>query len=479
MKKTIFAILSLILSASSVSAQKVDERVENYAVDSLSVSRDGGYMTVNIDMLLSGLKVSHNRAVMLTPSIINGADTLALPSVGVYGRTRWYHYLRNDGMITGEGETSYMARKRPDSLSYEAVVPYEEWMNHSQVLVMRRDYGCCRTLLSSQDSLFAGYDEPVVPEPYFPALSYIRPVAEMSKHFAISGSAFIDFPVDQTVIYPEYRRNTSELEKIRGTIDSVRNDSDITITSIWLKGYASPESPYSHNEDLAKGRTAALKKYVQNMYRFGDGIIETDYEPEDWAGLRRYVETSGLEHRDQILALIDSDMNPDTKEWRIKSKYPADYRFLLQNCYPALRRTDYRVEYNIRVFSDLEEIKRIMKTHPQKLSLGELYLVAQTYEPGTEEFNEVFEIAVRMYPDDETANLNAANTAMQSGNLARAEKYLAKSGTSPEAMYARGVYDFLSESYGTAAQYLNEAKDGGISLADELLDRIGMMDITK
>jgi hypothetical protein len=38
-----------------------------------------------------------------------------------------------------------------------------------------------------------------------------------------------------------------------------------------------------------------------------------------------------------------------------------------------------------------------------------MYLVAQTYEPGSPEFNEVFDIAVRLFPDDETANLNAAS----------------------------------------------------------------------
>ena len=37
-----------------------------------------------------------------------------------------------------------------------------------------------------------------------------------------------------------------------------------------------------------------------------------------------------------------------------------------------------------------------------------MYLVAQTYEEGSEDFNEVFHIAVRMYPHDPIANINAA-----------------------------------------------------------------------
>ena len=94
-------------------------------------------------------------------------------------------------------------------------------------------------------------------EAFFPELLFVRPEAETMKSRSLSGSAFIDFPVDQTVIYPEYRRNTVELGKIQATIDSVRNDKDVSIISVWLKGYASPESPYSHNKELAIGRTTS------------------------------------------------------------------------------------------------------------------------------------------------------------------------------------------------------------------------------
>jgi outer membrane protein OmpA-like peptidoglycan-associated protein len=110
---------------------------------------------------------------------------------------------------------------------------------------------------------------------------HIRPQGQIEKQDSLEGSAFIDFPVNQTVIYPDYRHNTAELGKIQSSIDSVQGDMDITITSVWLKGYASPESPYAHNKELAIGRTAALKKFIQQLYQFEDEVITTDYEPED------------------------------------------------------------------------------------------------------------------------------------------------------------------------------------------------------
>ena len=36
-----------------------------------------------------------------------------------------------------------------------------------------------------------------------------------------------------------------------------------------------------------------LKDYVQRLYNFPSGVMATDYEPEDWAGLERYLKTSG------------------------------------------------------------------------------------------------------------------------------------------------------------------------------------------
>ncbi len=250
----------------------------------------------------------------------------------------------------------------------------------------------------------------------------------------------------------------------------MRNDSDVTITQVWLKGFASPESPYAHNRDLAIGRTAALKGYIQQLYRFNEGIIATDFEPEDWVGLRRFVEQSNISHKEEILALIDSDREPDNKEWKIKSEYPEEYRFLLRNCYPALRHTDYRIAYTIRGYSDVEEIERIMNTQPQKLSLNEFYIVAQKYEPGTDEFTEVFETAVRMFPNDETANLNAANAAMRRGDNAAAGRYLSKAGDSPEAVYARGALAIRNGDYEEARRHLTRARELGIAQAAATLE---------
>ena len=77
---------------------------------------------------------------------------------------------------------------------------------------------------------------------------------------------------------------------------------------------------------------------------------------------------------------------PDARERRLKSRFPQQYRILLNEVYPALRHSDYEVEYVVRPFS-LEEARVILTENPRLLSLHELYMIANSYEPGSDEFN--------------------------------------------------------------------------------------------
>ncbi|HCQ73014.1 MAG TPA: hypothetical protein DIT75_06465, partial [Rikenellaceae bacterium] len=70
------------------------------------------------------------------------------------------------------------------------------------------------------------------------------------------------------------------------------------------------------------------------------------------------------------------------REWRIKKNYPKDYALMLSEIYPLLRCTKYRIEYDIRSYTDPSEILKVMKVQPQKISLGEFFLAAESLEPG-------------------------------------------------------------------------------------------------
>lgn len=466
--KKILAISLLAIGAATLQAQELMNG--HVSISNLSVARNGGDLFLSMDVDLTKLDVKSEDQVVLTPAIASDTDTLRLHSIYVAGRTRWYHDVRNNAVPATA--TLYRYGK-VSTVTLQDKVPYAKWMNQASVIMLEDLCGCNCELLFSQDELLTALN--LEPKRFKPNFVYKAPQAEGVKVRELRGQAYIDFPVSRTEIYPEYRNNPAELQKIIGTIDAVRNDPDTRITALSIKGYASPESPYSNNTRLAKGRTETLKNYVQNLYNFPEGLITTDYEPEDWAGLRAYVEQSNLQHKNEILALIDGNREPDNKEWVIKSTYPQEYKFLLQNCYPALRHSDYRVEYVIRSFTDVEEAKRVMKTAPGKLSLNECYMVANSYEPGSPEYNETFETMVRLYPDDPVANLNAANVAMSKADYAAAERYLNKVGETPQTLYARGILAALQEEYETARGYFLRAADQGIAEATPALEEINQL----
>lgn len=456
--------LALALSATA-SAQITPSEVH--------FTREGDQLVVEMTLNAQELKVASNRALLLTPQVSDGQKSVDLTAIGIYGRRRYYYYLRNySGMLSGnDNEQSYRVKELRQRVSYRDAIPYEAWMNGAHLSLNQRRYGCCNVATEEHDSRLATYRDPAA---YQPPLVYAHPTAVGVKRAQLEGSAQIQFPAGQCVVLPDYGNNRTELAKIAAVIDSVKNDADISISSIRLKGFASPEGDYQSNARLAAARTEAISKYLCEQEQLDHSLLGSESEPEDWEGVKRYLIGSNLAESEAVLHVIDSEDDPDRRERRIRREYPAAYQVLTQDCYPSLRHTDYRVSYTISQFSDVEALRRTFAQNPRKLSLNELYLLAQSYEPGSEEYNSVFMTAVRLYPTDEAANLNAANVLLSKRRTDDAERYLKQAGDSPEAQYARGISAMMRTNYRAAIGYLHKAQAGGIKEADEVLRQVAL-----
>lgn len=462
----LYSLLAL-LPLAPVAADEVKRLPGGAEVSGVDIRKQRDSVVIRMNLNLSGMEVGRNRSMVVTPLFYAEGEEEWLPAIEVMGRTRYLYYQRNEESLYADSPYAIIKKDKnlTQQVDYQVSVPYRKWMDRAS-LVVAEDTCQCGEVSKGNSILLAQAD--LV---FTPRLAYISPQAETRKARALSGEAYLDFPVNKTVIYPEYRRNTAELAKIRATIDTIRADKDFSITRISLKGYASPEGRYAANVRLSEGRTDALKDYLMGEYGFEASLFRTNAGAENWEGLRKYVAQSGLADKEAILAIIDSEEEPDAKEQRIRREHAASYRILLQDCYPALRRTDYTVDYIIRGFN-VEEAKEVIKTRPQNLSLQEMFAVAQTYQPGSEEFNHVFDVAVRLYPADPIANLNAANALLERKEAAQALKFLDKAGDTPQADNARGVAMILLERYDEAEQYLHRAAQAGVSEANENLKYI-------
>ena len=470
-----FALLPVfaVYAADEISA---GARVRNVRFD-----RQGGFMNVRMDFDLGKELLGNNSAYIITPVIRGGASSCRLGSVGVYSRNLYYHYLRNEtpmAPVAGAGNRIYRRGELPLNVPYEAFVPYEEWMDGAELVLERKKYGCCDLRADMGILLLARWTAPVPEETlpvrkiFVPEYVYVRPQGESHKSRSVTGQAFLDFRVSSSAIDPAYHGNAEELEKIAATISEVRDNPDCEISRIFLKGYASPEGAYSVNARLARERTESLRKYVSGLYRFAQGVWDIAYEAENWEGLRGYVEESVLDGREKVLGIIDSDLRPDDKERRIRTEHPSLWNTLRADCFPFLRRTDYRVEYTVRSYAKPEEILDVLEKHPENLSLEEFYLAAQAVPSGSPEFNRIFARALSFYPEDPAANINAANIDMQTGDFESAARRLSKAGDSAQAEYARGNLAALRDDFAAAEIHFKRALRQGIQSAENALERL-------
>ena len=458
------AAVATAVAAASPSTEPTRMAGGGIRLDSLNISRGGGFVVLNMTLNLDSLDLPANTRLVYTPMLASSAGRQPMPQIVINGRRQHIMFERGDRSGLAEGATVVRrANGRAQSLPYRAAMPLGEELAEYDITI-HEDLCGCGDSLDGNNYLLRRRRKPL--------MAFVRPQAEALKERHIDKTAYIDFPVDRTELHPGYRRNPAELDSIINTINMVKADTNLSIRHIEIHGFASPESPYSHNDYLARERARTLKDYVRRLVSLDDSLFSVAHTPENWQGLAAFIKGSNLDSRNAILAIIDDpNLDPDTRERKIKTNHPDDYRFMLATWYPALRRSDYHISYTVRPFS-VEEARRLVFTKPQQLSLEEMFLVAQACEPGSAEFNEVMEIAVRMFPDDATANLNAACTRLNAGDAAGAKPYLDKAGDSPQALNARAAYHQLTGNDEEAAALYRRAADAGLEQARTNLGNI-------
>ena len=81
--------------------------------------------------------------------------------------------------------------------------------------------------------------------------------------------------------------------------------------------------------------------------------------------------------------------------------------------------------------------------------------------------------AVQLFPNDPTANLNAACIALTQKDTNAAAAFLRKAPAVPEKTLAEGVIRFLQGDYEEAERLFLQVKEAGLPQAEENLRQIG------
>lgn len=190
---------------------------------------------------------------------------------------------------------------------------------------------------------------------------------------------FFTFPQGKATLDSSQEENRTQIAAVRRLTHDLMTDPVYIIDSITLRATSSPEGSWSLNKRLARERAEALRRVLVSEFRTlydslkvaanytldergrvvaeqaDDGLpdlpnlLRTQSLAEDWAELRRLVVADTLlTRKEELLAVIDSDIAPDSREWRLRLKYPREYDRLRKVLYPQMRAVDFRFNLHRR-----------------------------------------------------------------------------------------------------------------------------------
>ncbi|MDR1918340.1 MAG: DUF3868 domain-containing protein [Tannerellaceae bacterium] len=474
------ALLLGIWIAPRSTAQRIFEEQIPVKIQQLKQVDDSVQLVLDLD--LSMLSLGSERSLLLTPVLANPqGKEVKLKGLLINGAQRQKVYLRQTKLNPAQNRAKQayqdvieLNKDNRKVYRYKQTILFENWMREAQMNIVSDLCGC------------AGFEQQVASEKIanriilegaqayraLPNVAYIRPEVETVKARSESNDVFLDFPVAQTEINPSFGNNPRELAKIESIVKDLRSDANLQVTGVMITGFASPEGSIQMNSQLSRDRAEALRNYLSMrsgispyLYRIGNG-------GEDWDGLARMVQASYIEPKGAILSIIRSFVGEERKN-RLKTLGGGSvYQRLLHEYYPRLRRVVSRIDYTVRGFN-IDEAKEVIKQRPQQLSLNEMFLVANTYPEGSKEFMAVFEIAVRIFPNDPVANLNAAASALLEKDLARAERYLQKARKNTPAYYNNlGVLSMMQNNNARARNLFRRAAENNLDAALKNLDEL-------
>lgn len=452
----LFAALGLSASHALAQDNHTEERKGRVVFSEKKVSRSKDTLRVSVIAQLEKLKLSSREAVTLTPMLLStdGSRRFAFPTTIIGGKNK---RIMNERKKIGAKKDKIVQRFVPyhageeQNLRFNFAVPYAPWMGSAKFVVEEVLAGCADC--PKEKNLYV-LQQKVVQDPYKPTFrfAYVVPPIELVKMRSDKFTAYFNFHVNKYDLLPNLGNNRRELARVDSITRYIMGNPDVQVRNVTVDGYASPEGYFAANQTLSENRSEAFMKYMRERYRIETSMFTVNGHGEDWEGLRAEVQKRNVPSQSEILKVLDVYTNDqDRKRELVKINNGHTYRYLLDNIYPSLRRTEYKFSYEVRPYT-FEEAKQRLKTHPQFLSLGEMHQVAFSYPEGSAERREALATAERFFANDPHMRLNSAVWRLEQMPGAVDPAQFKNMATSPEFYNALGVAYAQKRNYEKALE---------------------------
>lgn len=356
---------------------------------------------------------------------------------------------------------------RPENIIVQLDVPYAPWIREARLLMHAVVTGCGACEIDQREIEVTATVLPPVYAPEY-RLSLLYPTVEPVSKKRVEQ---LHFTIGNADIRPDFSDNAAALERVDQFFARIQADPNLSVDTCNLTGFASPDGNFNSNMRLSEERVYSFVNYLKSKYNLPPDRFNARWVGEDWEGLLTLIDTLSFRGKEEVARLIRTEINIARRKERLKALAGgATYRYLLKNVFPALRRSEYAINYVARPF-DVVKAKTMLHQKPCPLTLNEMYMVALTCEKGSDEFNEVFRIALETYPDAPVARINAAATSISRGQTDAAISYLLFV-EQPEAWNNLGVAYSNVKNYDLALEYFERARDAGCTDAAHNLQEL-------
>lgn len=297
-------------------------------------------------------------------------------------------------------------------------------------------------------------------------VNYLTPAREQKKTSSIEGSIVLDYSRGQKTKFDD-KNNYEAMYKLQSVLRSLKADPNITIDEIRITGFTAPDGDFRLNEKNGLQRALGLTEYIRSNRSLDAIPYEVNWVAEDWNKLIVMIEDSEMPFKAAVLDIIRTvDVVNGREQTLMNLAGGKPYEYLKSYFFPQLRRIDYVVNYKVASGLDIEASKKVAYAD---MSLNDFYNMAQSHPVGSDEFNDLLDLAGRLFPDNPVACINAAAVALSKHNPARARNYLMRFATLPEAGNNMGVLYLLEGNRDKAEVYLELARAAGVKQAGNSL----------
>ena len=283
-----------------------------------------------------------------------------------------------------------------------------------------------------------------------------------------STSAQVNYEKSKSVVRPTELKE-KDIAQLQAWLTKAQADPKISLKTISITGYASPEGETGKNSSLSTERAEAGKTTVINLAKAAKNvkaqteIFSLNGRGEDYDGFKRELEKSTMNNDEKqlVIRVLEMHKDPETRETEMRNMGKT-FKYLDDNIFPKLRRAEITVTYDKTGYTD-EELKTISLSKPETLKIEEL-LFAATLTNDLNEKLSIFNAAIKVAPEDVRAYNNAGAIFFLQNKMPEAKEQFEKANSINENAVSKNNLAAVAGVSGDkekAKQLLAQAKGAG------------------